>query len=150
MSSRVLVLIALVTEALMSCAGSVTAIQGNLQVVARPAEVSAGQTVHFTITVTGPATYSRGVCLHTVQLWAAGPTDRIPINPQTGIQCLSLLRREVPTGTSDSFDVYWRTTGVPPGRYVVHGFLRGYEAGAPDISSNQDNLPAVRVDVNSA
>jgi hypothetical protein len=128
--------------------GDSSATAENLTTTAHPEHANVGQTIQFTVTVTGPADYETG-CVQTVHLWADtadAAARRVWEQPVPQVECMVIAPQHLESGQTASFRVFWPTTGIPHGAYFVHGLLRF--ALPPGAASRvRENIPPVMVTV---
>lgn len=129
-------------------AGATSSTVGNLTTTASPARANAGQTIHLTVTVAGPADYEAG-CVQAVHLWAlTADAAHIQVweEPVPEVACMAILHQHLDAGQTASFTVAWPTTGIQHGAYEIHGLFRfALPLGAG--TRVRENLPTVLVSV---
>jgi hypothetical protein len=128
--------------------GDTSSTTGTLTTTAHPEHANAGQTIQFTVTVTGPADYETG-CVQTVHLWAEtadAAAHRVWEQPVPEVECMAITTEHLAAGQSAGFHVDWPTTGIPKDAYFVHGLFRfALRAGAG--TRVRENIPPVMVTV---
>jgi hypothetical protein len=140
-SAFVLLLVALTIAALAPHSDPLVSSRtvGSMTMQATPPSVKAGEIIRVSLTVTGPAQY--GDC-RPVRFWA---DDSLGKRAWTEVQfwmCVSNPQvHSVPAGTKVTFVHEWRTTGMAPGRYTIHGAFGLGEA--PPAG----NVPLVTVEI---
>ena len=129
--------------------GSATAsgTNGPFRAQASPARLSAGGTVHLTLTVTGPIDYEIG-CVQTLHIWAEDSRrQEVWQEPVPAIQCMAFGHKALATGETATFTADWPTSStLAPGSYTLHGlFLTVLPMGAG--SRVRENLPPLTIQI---
>lgn len=128
--------------------GDTSSTIGSLTTSASPEHANAGQTIHVTVTVAGPAGYETG-CVETVHLWALtadAAHTQVWEQPVPEVMCMAIRIQRLEAGQTASFQVAWPTTGIHSGAYDVHGLFRF--ALPPGAGARvRENLPTVLVTV---
>jgi hypothetical protein len=126
---------------------SVSGTNGPFHAVAMPATLSAGGSVHLTLTVTGPLQYEVG-CVQTLHIWAEDATHQVIWNePQPIISCMALGYKSLAPGETATFKVDWPTArNLSPGTYTLNGlFLTVLPRGAG--MRVRENLPPLAIQI---
>ncbi len=97
---------------------------GPFHAVASPARLAAGETVHLTLTVTGPLQY-QAACVQTLQIWAEDSGhQQVWRQPQPMIACMAIAYRTLAAGETATFKADWPTSpSMAPGSYSIHGYF---------------------------
>jgi hypothetical protein len=126
---------------------SVSGTNGPFQAVASPSQLRAGDTVHLTLTVTGPIQYE-GACVQTLHIWAedAGH-QQVWTQPIHELQCLAIGYKSLAAGQTTTFSADWPTSSqLAPGSYTIHGlFLTALPPGAG--MRVRENLPSLTIQI---
>src|SRR6202171_1807983 len=114
---------------------------------AAPASLSAGGTVHLTLTVTGPIDYEIG-CVQTLHIWAEDSQHQtIWEQPVPAIMCMAFGHKQLAAGETATFTADWPTSSqLAPGSYTLHGLFRTVlpmGAGA----RVRENLPPLSIQI---
>lgn len=126
---------------------SVSGRNGPFYAVASPAAVKAGDTVHLTLTVTGPIQYE-AACVQTLHIWAEDSQhQQVWSEPVPMIECMALAYKTLKAGESAIFTADWPTSSsLAAGSYTLHGlFLTVLPAGAG--ARVRENLPPLAIQV---
>jgi hypothetical protein len=124
---------------------TVTHTNGPFSAQASPANLAPGQTVHVSLTVTGPVDYEVG-CVQTLHIWAVdGQGTQVWEEPVPAIMCMAYGHKLLAAGETAIFKADWPTSAtLAPGSYTIHGlFLTVLPRGAG--SRVRENLPALTV-----
>jgi hypothetical protein len=127
--------------------GTVSGTNGPFAAQAAPASVSAGGTVHLTLTVTGPIDYEIG-CVQTLHIWAEdSQRQTIWQQPVPAIMCMAFGHKQLAAGETASFTADWPTSSqLAPGTYTLHGlFLTVLPMGAG--ARVRENLPPLSIQI---
>ncbi len=127
--------------------GTVSGTNGPFQAEASPASLTAGGTVHLTLTVTGPIDYEVG-CVQTLHIWAEdGQRQQVWQEPVPAIQCMAYATRQLAANETASFTADWPTSSqLAPGTYTLHGlFLTVLPKGAG--MRVRENLPPLSIQI---
>ena len=127
--------------------GTVSATDGPYYAAAWPDRAAAGETVHLSLTVTGPIDYQVG-CVQTLHIWAEDSKQkRIWEQPVPAIQCMAFGHRSLAAGETASFTADWPTSkDLDRGAYTIHGlFLTVLPAGAG--TRVRENLPPLTIQI---
>jgi hypothetical protein len=109
--------------------------------------LTAGGTVHLTLTVTGPITYE-AACVQTLQIWAEdGRQQTIWSQPVPQYDCFAVTYRTLAAGETATFKADWPTAStLAPGSYTIHGlFVTALPAGAG--LRVRENLPPLTIQI---
>jgi hypothetical protein len=120
---------------------------GPFHAVASPARLQAGNTVHLTLTVTGPIQYE-AACVQTLQVWAEDSRQQTIWSPPTPqYDCLAITDKTLAAGETASFSADWPTSSqLAPGSYTIHGlFLTALPGGAG--MRVRENLPPLTIQI---
>jgi hypothetical protein len=127
--------------------GTVSATNGPFHAQASPSQLHAGDTVHVTLTVTGPIDYEVG-CVQTLHIWAEDSQHtQVWQEPVPAIMCMAYGHKLLGAGETATFTANWPTSsGTSPGSYTIHGlFLTVLPMGAG--MRVRENLPPLTVQV---
>ncbi|TMD23309.1 MAG: hypothetical protein E6I99_07255 [Chloroflexi bacterium] len=127
--------------------GSVSGTNGPFQAQASPARLAAGETVHLTLTVTGPIDYEIG-CVQTLHIWAEDSRhQQVWEQPVPPIMCMAFGHKVLAAGETAHFTADWPTSDkLAPGTYTVHGlFLVVLPMGAG--ARVRENLPPLAIEI---
>lgn len=127
--------------------GSVSGTNGPFYAVASPAQLTAGDTVHLSLTVTGPIDYEVG-CVQTLHIWAEdGHHQQVWAEPVPAIQCMAYGHKVLASGETASFAADWPTSSqLTAGAYTIHGlFLTVLPPGAG--TRVRENLPPLTIEI---
>lgn len=116
---------------------------------ATPARLSAGGTVHLTLTVTGPISYE-AACVQTLHIWAEdAQQQQVWEEPVPMIQCMAIAHKTLAAGETATFTADWPTSPkLAPGQYSLHGlFLTVLPPGA--AMRVRENLPSLPIQISS-
>ena len=127
--------------------GTVSGTNGPFAAQASPAQLTAGGTVHLTLTVTGPIDYEIG-CVQTLHIWAEdSQRQTIWEQPVPAIQCMAFGHKVLAAGEHAAFTADWPTSSkLAPGSYTLHGLFRvvlPMGAGA----RVRENLPPLTIQI---
>jgi hypothetical protein len=127
--------------------GTVSGTNGPFYAEASPARLSAGGTVHLTLTVTGPIDYEIG-CVQTLHIWAEDSQHQtVWEQPVPAIMCMAFGHKVLAAGEKASFTADWPVSSkVAPGSYTLHGLFRvvlPMGAGA----RVRENLPPLTIQI---
>lgn len=114
---------------------------------ATPASLSAGGTVHLTLTVTGPIQYE-AACVQTLHIWAEDSQhEQVWDEPVPAIQCMAIAHKTLGAGETASFTADWPTSAqLAAGSYTLHGlFLTVLPPGA--AMRVRENLPPLTIQI---
>jgi hypothetical protein len=126
---------------------NVTASSGQFRAEATPGRLAAGDTVHVTLTVSGPIDYETG-CAQTLHIWAEdGKGNRVWEQPVPTIMCFAFGHKLLAAGQTASFKADWPTSpALASGRYTIHGlFLVLLPPGAG--TRVRENVPPLTIEV---
>ena len=126
---------------------SVSGTNGPFQAQASPASLSAGGTVHLTLTVTGPIDYEIG-CVQTLHIWAEdSQRQTVWEQPVPAIMCMAFGHKQLAAGETAHFTADWPTSSqLAPGTYTLHGlFLTVLPIGAG--ARVRENLPPLSIQI---
>jgi hypothetical protein len=126
---------------------SVAGTNGPFHAQASPSRVRAGETVHLTLTVTGPIQYE-AACVQTLHIWAEDSQhQQVWSQPVPAIQCMALAYRTLAAGQTAIFTADWPTSRqLVPGTYTLHGlFLTVLPPGAG--ARVRENLPPLPIQI---
>jgi hypothetical protein len=140
-TALVLLLVYLTIAALAPHADPLISVRtvGNLTTQATPPSVKAGEVIRVSLTVTGPAQYSD---CRPVMFWADDAAGKRVWTEVQFWACTSNTQAHpVPAGEKVTFVHEWRTAGLAPGRYTVHGAF-GLVQAPP-----AGNVPLVTVEI---
>ena len=146
-------LILVAALALGGCGASVSqplipaASKGQFTATESPAHVRAGDVVHVTLTVVGPARFESG-CLQTFRIWATdGHDQKVWEQPRPPMMCFAIARTVLPAGETATFKADWPTAPtLTSGIYQIHGLcLQVLPDGADSRAS--ENMPVLSVSV---
>jgi len=107
----------------------------------------AGETVHLTLTVTGPIDYEIG-CVQTLHIWAEDSRhQQVWEQPVPPIMCMAFGHKVLAAGETAHFTADWPTSDkLAPGTYTVHGlFLVVLPMGAG--ARVRENLPPLAIEI---
>ena len=127
--------------------GTVSGVNGPFQAQAAPASLPAGETVHLTLTVSGPIDYETG-CVQTLHIWAED-SQRTTVweQPVPAIMCMAIGHKQLAAGETATFTADWPISSqLAAGSYTLHGLFRTVlprGAGA----RVRENLPPLSVQV---
>ncbi len=104
--------------------GTVSGTNGPFYAQASPARLTAGGTVHLTLSVTGPIDYQIG-CVQTLHIWAEDSQDQqVWQQPMPAIMCMALGHKVLAPGQTATFTADWPTSRkLAPGSYSLHGLF---------------------------
>jgi hypothetical protein len=104
--------------------GTVSGVNGPFYAEASPAQLTAGSTVHLTLTVTGPIDYEIG-CVQTLHIWAEDSQhQQVWQEPVPAVMCMAFGHKVLAAGETATFTADWPTsTKLAPGSYALHGLL---------------------------
>ncbi len=125
--------------------GTVTATNGPFVAAATPAHLAAGETVHVSLTVTGPVDYEVG-CVQTLHIWAVdGQGTQVWAQPVPAIMCMAYGHKLLAAGETATFTANWPVSStLAPGSYTVHGlFLTVLPRGV--ATRVRENLPPLTI-----
>ncbi|MDQ6883571.1 MAG: hypothetical protein M3077_04925 [Candidatus Dormibacteraeota bacterium] len=127
--------------------GTVSATNGPLVAQASPAQLAPGDTVHVSLTVTGPVDYEVG-CVQTLHIWAVDAQGtQVWAQPVPAIMCMAYGHKLLAGGETATFKADWPTSAtLAPGSYTIHGlFLTVLPRGV--AMRVRENLPLLTVAV---
>ena len=130
-------------------ASTVSGTNGTFHDQATPAALSAGGTVHLTLTVTGPIQYE-AACVQTLHIWAEDSQhQQVWSEPAPLIQCMAIAEKTLAPGETASFSADWPTSPqLAAGSYSLHGlFLTVLPPGA--AMRVRENLPPLTIQISS-
>lgn len=116
---------------------------------ATPAALTAGGTVHLTLTVTGPIQYE-AACVQTLHIWAEDSQhQQVWSEPEPMIQCMAIAEKTLAAGETATFTADWPTSSqLAAGSYSLHGlFLTVLPPGA--AMRVRENLPPLTIQISS-
>ncbi|MDQ6712514.1 MAG: hypothetical protein M3Z28_04925 [Candidatus Dormibacteraeota bacterium] len=104
--------------------GTVSGTNGPFYAQASPARLTAGGTVHLTLTVSGPIDYQIG-CVQTLHIWAEDSQhQQVWQQPVPAIVCMALGHKVLAAGETATFTADWPTSSkLAPGPYSLHGLF---------------------------
>ncbi|HEY9288872.1 MAG TPA: BsuPI-related putative proteinase inhibitor [Candidatus Dormibacteraeota bacterium] len=128
---------------------TVSGTNGGFHDQATPATVVAGDTVHLTLTVTGPIQYE-AACVQTLHIWAEdSQQQQVWSEPTPLIQCMAIAQKTLAAGETATFSADWPTSAqLAAGSYTLHGlFLTVLPPGA--AMRVRENLPPLTIQISS-
>jgi hypothetical protein len=126
---------------------SVSGSNGTFSDVATPSRLTAGGTVHLTLTVTGPIQYE-AACVQTLHIWAEDANhQQVWSEPVPEIACMAIAYKTLTAGQTATFNADWATASdLQPGSYTLHGlFLTVLPPGAG--ARVRENLPPLTIQI---
>ncbi len=127
--------------------GTVSGGNGSFHAEASPARLTAGGTVHLTLTVAGPIDYEVG-CVQTLRIWAEDSQhQQVWAQPVPELMCMAYGHKVLGTGETATFAADWPTSkDLAAGSYTIHGlFLTVLPPGAG--ARVRENLPVLAVEL---